>query len=479
MRLGGIFYTLGYGGFMIALLMLFPLLLSIIHGYSGHIENFFIGFILTGFVSGAMFLTGTSVRRKRASERELLFIMILFYVILPILASVPFIGADQIQGMSAAYFESVSALTTTGGTVLLYPELEASPILLWRALLGWLGGLWILVFSVAVLAPLAVGGITLVGNPLLQHDADASLSARLGRPLRLLSPVYTGLTGLGVLAIMSGGVGFSEALYLGLSAISTTGFVPHSAGLAQYSVIAQTAISLLCLIGASSAPLLLIFGLEHKSFKLTKDSELKIFFILISGFAAMSYFLLPDTPVLQALMQSISLSTTAGFSFVPHGGLADWPIVWVMMPVLIGGMALSTAGGLKVMRAIILTKDVASEVARLAYPSSVQSVTFVDRRLKDRDFSAVWAFTSVFLLFATFGVLLGGLLGLPLDQAWPVVLGALTNSLSIANSLDLPIAFAAMGSDLQVFLVLLMIAGRVELLILLVLFTSSFWRYVR
>ena len=150
-----------------------------------------------------------------------------------------------------------------------------------------------------------------------------------------------------------------------------------------------------------------------------------------------------------------------------------------MLPVLIGGMALSTSGGVKVMRAIILAKDLGSELGKLSYPSSVHPLSLEGRHLQDRDFNAAWAFTAIFILFVSVGVLLLGLFGTTLADAWPIVLGALTNSLAIAGHLDMPLGFAAMSDGLQITIALLMIAGRIELLILMVLFTSSFWRYMR
>ena len=99
--------------------------------------------------------------------------------------------------------------------------------------------------------------------------------------------------------------------------------------------------------------------------------------------------------------------------------------------------------------------------------------------MEEGDFTAAWAFTAVFLLFVTSGVIIMGLLGLSLTDSWPIVLGALTNSLAIVNHLDMPLGFATMSGGLQIGIALLMIAGRIELLILMVLFTSTFWRYMR
>ncbi|NBR79287.1 MAG: hypothetical protein EBT71_04505, partial [Alphaproteobacteria bacterium] len=205
---------------------------------------------------------------------------------------------------------------------------------------------------------------------------------------------------------------------------------------------------------------------------------LRVFILLIIGFALVSWLVLPSG-LLASLLQAISLSTTAGFAFLDSAELAGWPMVWIMVPSLIGGMALSTAGGIKVMRAIILAKDIGSELGRLAYPSSVHPMTLNGRRLAHRDFSAAWSFFAVYLLFVTLSILLTGLFGVALEQAWPLVLGAAGNSLSIVGNLGLYTDFAGLNDSLKIMLSLLMIAGRIEFLVILILFTGSFWRLVR
>ena len=465
---------------MLSGLMLVPWVMSLFTIEQGQAGAFTIGLIFCSFVSGSLLLSGYTSRRHRARSIELLLIMVLFWTFLPLLAAIPMLGASQIDGFIAAYFEAVSALTTSGGSNLAVPEAEPASLLLWRALLCWLGGLWTLVFAVAVLAPFGIGGITLTGSPLLQHEGNATLSARLGRPLRFIAPVYSGLTFAGFVALLLTGTPYFDALCLSLSAISTGGMAARSGSVAAYlPYISQWVLAVICFIGAVSVPLLLVSTIGRIATGSFRDSELRVFVALMVGYAAVSLLAIPDLRADRAFLQTISMQTTAGFNFLSSGALAQWPMVWVMVPVLIGGMSMSTAGGVKVMRAIILAKDIGSELGKLAYPSSVHPLALEGRRLEEGDFTAAWAYTAVFLLFVTSGVIVIGLLGLSLTDSWPIVLGALTNSLAIANHLEMPLGFAAMSGSLQIGIALLMIAGRIELLILMVLFTSTFWRYMR
>jgi trk system potassium uptake protein TrkH len=480
MRLGAILFILGYGGCMIAGLMVFPWFLSLFDPSYRHAGNFSIALMLTSFASGALLLSSYDIRRHRARGIELLLIMVLFWTVLPLLAALPFIGASQVNSLLSAYFEAVSALTTSGASIFAVPEAAGAPILLWRALLSWLGGLWTLVFAVAVLAPFGIGGITLGGSPLLQHDEDAHLTSRLGRPLRLIFPIYGMFTLIGFFAMLIFEVPAFDALCLTLSAISTSGMVVDSQSMAQFlPVSGQIILASISFIGALSIPLLLLLTLGNRVLTGLRDTELRVFVALIVSYSLVSFLALPDVPLLGGFLQSISLHSTAGFNFLPEGQLSQWPVIWTMVPLIIGGMALSTAGGLKVMRAIILAKDLGSEVGKMAYPSSIHPLKLAGRRLQDSDFTAAWAFTAVLILFVSLGVLLLGLFGVTLAEAWPLVLGALSNSLAVTQHLDMPLGFGAMNGALQITLALLMIAGRIELLILMVLFTSSFWRYMR
>lgn len=306
MRLGAILFTLGYGGCMIALLMVLPWIASLLDPTFAHAGNFTIGLMLTTFVSGALLLSGYTSRRHRANGIELLLIMVLYWSFLPAIAAIPFIGASQIDGLVAAYFEAVSALTTSGATMLAVPQVEATPILLWRAALSWLGGLWTLVFAVAVLAPFGIGGITLIGSPLLQHEENAPLSSRLGRPLRLILPVYLMFSALGIIALTAFGSPLIDAFCLALSAISTSGMGVHELSLAEIlSGGGQGVMALLCLIGSISVPMLMVLTLGREARSSFQLTELRVFLALIIAYAVITVFAVPNSGGVSALWQSI------------------------------------------------------------------------------------------------------------------------------------------------------------------------------
>lgn len=491
MRLGSIFYTLGYGGAMLALAMLLPLSAALYGDHATHTQNFIIGFLLMSFASGAMLLSGTATR-ARVLNLDLLLIMILFWTLLPLIATIPMIGALQIDNFVGGYFETISALTTSGATILSAPQIEAAPILLWRALLAWLGGLWITVFGVAVIAPFAVGGVTLSDNPLLRHDEVGDTLERLARPLRLIFPIYAGASALGVLALWISGMPLFDAFCMALAAISTTGFSLDNSGLwTLYPLGAQMVLATLSFVGALSMPLLVLVmlggvgqggksagkrtGKSARGALLFRNAEARVFVLLIAVYALLSYwFFYTSEGIIASVLQAISLGSTAGFHFVPT---QDVPLIWLLALPIIGGCALSTAGGIKIVRVLILGKGIGRDLRRLIHPSLVHATRVDTRRLDGSDFAAAWAFLSIFLLLMMVGLLLVSLFGLPFEQAWAVVVTALTNSGAVLHA-DM-VDFATTNDGVNIITALLMIMGRIDFPMALVLFTASFRQFIR
>ncbi|MED5323314.1 MAG: potassium transporter TrkG, partial [Pseudomonadota bacterium] len=336
-----------------------------------------------------------------------------------------------------------------------------------------------LVFAVAVLAPFAIGGLSLVGSPLLQHDEDAALSSRLGRPMRVIFPYYLAPTMLGVIGMAAGGDGFVASFCMALSGISGTGTSVVSGSVYDaFSLLSQVFLATLCIFSALSLPAIIAMT-QVQSVKLFRETEFNVLLAIIISFAAISALTQGGESYLALVFQAISLATTAGFNFLPADNLSSWPVLWVMLPVFIGGMGLSMAGGIKINRAILVGRELASELRRLAYPSSVSVTRMRGRAVDMADFSATWAYMAIFILMTSAAIIVLGALGLKMEAVWAITFAGLTNSLAIVPHLGFDTSFAAMDGATQLFIVLLMIAGRIELLVLLVIFSAQFRRLLR
>ncbi|MBE8191780.1 MAG: TrkH family potassium uptake protein, partial [Alphaproteobacteria bacterium] len=328
------------------------------------------------------------------------------------------------------------------------------------------------------IAPFAIGGLRISDNPLLQHDVGDSAVARLLRPLRIIFPIYAGGTIIGVVALLLSGMPLLDAFCLGLSAISTTGFVVSNLPMAEiYSLPAQSILAMLSFVGAMSMPLLVltILGRSHIAQLFTlRNDELRLFVIFIVLYAIISAIFSPHH-IYREFLQAISFASTAGFAFTD---INSAPIFWTLILPVIGGCALSTAGGIKVMRVVILAKGIGADLRRLIYPSLVSTIRLDNKRLEPQDINSMWAFLSLFFLIYMGGLLIMGALGLSFAQAWVMVAATLSNSGAILNAhnvLDIP----TMSDGLKIASGLLMIIGRLEFPVALVLFTSAFRQFIR
>ena len=181
--------------------------------------------------------------------------------------------------------------------------------------------------------------------------------------------------------------------------------------------------------------------------------------------------------MLDVLLQSISLFSTAAFQFMPLQDMAGWPVMWILLPCMLGGMSLSTAGGIKIQRLIIVARDIANELARLTHPASVQSLRYDSLQVSGGIRNALWSYFATFLLFIALGIGIGGMLGVNLDDAWPLTLATISNSGAMLSLTQTNLA--ELSPLMYICTAFLMIAGRVELLVFLALFNPSFWRFAR
>ncbi|MDD9797890.1 MAG: hypothetical protein OXT03_02095, partial [Alphaproteobacteria bacterium] len=440
MRLARIFFTVGWGGMMLAAIMSLPTLWAVLAGDLVQAGKFVVSALLAIFLSGSLILIGRGGGAAHVHKNELFLTAVLFFTILPLLGALPLIGTGNDIGFWAAYFEAVSGLTTTGASIYANPEYETGAVLLWRALLGWLGGLWMLSFCIAIIAPFGIGGVGVKAVTIRQSKTE-NLPRRLRRALRQIWPIYLGLTLLGIMFMWLSGAPFFDALCLSLSAISTTGFVPDLAPLSSYlPPLSIICLLILMLLGATSYPLLeALFAGRFRMFK--KDTEAKhfLYFILcialfmlfaqstnnmgyITDMANMSDWKMTDwgIEIVHALTNSISLlSTTALPIYTPNDTpLIGFSILAIFIPVMIGGMCLSTAGGLKILRATLLLKRIWREVRSLPFPSAIVHLQYGGRHIPREQSYAIWVFFIFFLGILALSIIIASLFMTNFNDAW-------------------------------------------------------------
>ena len=422
-------------------------------------------------------------RHRDLRSRDGFFIVTLFWAVLAGCAALPLMLATHPHmSLTDAYFESMSGLTTTGASVL--SEIDSLPpsILYYRQQLNWLGGMGIIVLAVAILPMLGIGGMQLYRAETPGPIKDAKLTPRIAETAKALWYIYLGLTVACTLAYWVGGMPLFDAIAYSFSTVSTGGFAPHSASMAYYDhpVLSWLGVVFMFIGGANFA---LHFSAWHRrDLRLyIIDPEFLCYLLIILGSIAIATAALygfGSYSFLDALrhgsFQIVSFSTSTGLTTAEYPGWPSFLPVGLMFISIIGGCAGSTAGGVKVIRFLLMFKQGYRELLRLIHPQGQFLVKLGNRGVDDHITTAVWGFFATYI--AVFGLILLALLGTGLDQitAFSAVVACL-NNLGIAFG-GISDGFAHVSDSAKWMLALAMLMGRLEIFTVLVLFLPAFWR---
>lgn len=465
---------------------------------------FFYGAILTSALTLLVGLA-TSNYRPRSVPRSQLLSLLAAFAALPLVFAVPFHAAIGTTSFLDAWFEMVSSFTTTGATVYdsagrLNPSLH-----LWRALIGWLGGLLVWVTAISVLAPMNLGGFevqssTAVGEgarSFIQISRVADPSERLARYGFLMVPIYTGLTGALWVGLRLAGEDPFVAICHAMSVLATSGISPVG-GLQN----GQAGVGGEVVIFA-----FLVFALTRRSFSrglpgddgraLWRDPELRLGLALVIGvptalflrhfFGAFEDAAEDDLPralaaYWGAMFTVMSFLTTTGFTSAGWLGATDWsgltsPGIVLVGLSLVGGGIATTAGGVKLLRIYALFRHGERELERLVHPSSVGGSGAEARRIRRKGAYIAWLFFMIFALSITAVMAALALAGVPFEAALVLAVAALSTTGPLAaTATEVPVSYAALTGPAKGVLAAAMVLGRLEALAIIALLNPGSWR---
>lgn len=462
--------------------MLPPLLVWAIYQH-GEPEPFLYSFLIT-LISG--FAIWLPVRRDRSDLRlrDGFLIVVSFWTILGSFGALPFfIATEPSLSITDALFESFSGLTTTGATVITGLDALPRSILYYRQQLQWLGGLGIIVLAVAILPMLGVGGMQLYRAETPGPIKDSKLAPRISETAKALWYVYSSLTAACAAAYWLAGMDLFDAVSHAFSTIAIGGFSTHDASMGWFDspLISLIASFFMVIAGVNFA----LHFVAFRGFRIRhyfRDTELKGYIaLLVFGIAVCFMGLIvsdvyddPNMALVDTIFQVVSFATTTGFTTVEHG---TWPSslpVLLLMASFIGGCAGSTAGGIKVVRVILLIRQGLRELTRLVHPNAIIPVKMGRKVVDPRVIDAVWGFFAAYVgIFALLLVLVlaTGLKPLSAFAAVAACLNNLGPGLGSVTS-----NMADVSDPAKWALILAMMLGRLEIFTLLVLFTPAFWR---
>ncbi|MBL4814725.1 TrkH family potassium uptake protein [Shewanella sp.] len=469
---------------LFSLSLLPPALVAVIYKDGGG-TAFIQAFVLSLFL-GFMLWYPNRRHKKDLRTREGFLLVVLFWGVLGSIGAVPFIFSSQPDlSITDSFFESFSALTTTGATVIVGLDSLPKAILFYRHLLQWLGGMGIIVLAVAILPVLGIGGMQLYRAEMPGPVKDSKMTPRIAETAKALWYIYFLLTVACAFSYWLAGMNVFDAICHSFSTIAIGGFSTYDASIGHFD---STAINMVCVVFLLIAAL--NFSLHFAAFTRRginlrvyfKDAEFKVLIIVqltltLICFATLYHSGIYDSPEETfdyALFQAVSISTTAGFG---TESFHMWPLFLPMLLIFssfIGGCGGSTAGGIKVMRMILLFKQGSRELKRLVHPRGMFSIRIGNKVLPERVIDAVWGFFSAYAL--VFVICMLALMAMGMDN-----ITAFSATAACLNNLgpglgEVASNYASINDGSKWILLLAMLFGRLEVFTLLVLFTPTFWR---
>jgi trk system potassium uptake protein len=467
---------------LFSITMLTPLVFSLI--FRGEAWLAFVESFAVTFFAGLLLWLPVRKTRKELRLRDGFVVVASFWIVLGLFGALPFyLSAYPTMTLTDAVFESMSGLTTTGATVLTGLDGLPKSILYYRQQLQWLGGMGIIVLAVAILPMLGVGGMQLYRAETPGPVKDTKLTPRVTETAKALWYVYLAFTTLCVLGYKLAGMNWFDALCHAFSTVAIGGFSTHDLSLGHFNSAAVDMVAILFMFIAGINFSLHFFSWRYlqvrhyftnPEFRAYVTVLVSLSVVVVGGLWIAGTYEAAWPAVIRGTFQAVSIATTTGFTTADY---SSWPgalPVLLIFSSFIGGSAGSTAGGIKVVRWLLIYKQGLREIARLVHPSAEIPVKLGKQAIPARVVDAVWGFFSVYLI--VFGLMMLLMLTTGLDQvtAFSAVAATLNN---LGPGLgDVTGGFMTVNDGAKWIAVVGMLLGRLEIFTLLVLITPTFWR---
>lgn len=421
---------------------------------------------------------------KELRLRDGFVIVVLFWTGLGLAGAIPLYITPQLAlSFTDAAFESISALTTTGATVLVGIDQLPMSVQFYRHQLQWMGGMGIIVLAVAILPMLGVGGMQLYRAETPAPFKDVKMTPRITETAKALWYLYLALTILCALCYRLAGMSLFDAVCHSFSTISIGGFSTHDANMGYFESPAINYVAVLFMFLAGINFALHFMAWNRKTLRpYFNNSEFRAYCRIVAAvcLVCIGWQLITSRgtgvseTVEHSIFQAVSITTTTGFQTADYGQWPGFLTTLLLMASFIGACGGSTGGGLKVVRVLLLCKQGVREIKRLVHPRGVFLIKLGNEPLTERITDAVWGHLAVFT--AVFLVLLLTLLACGLDQ-----LTAFSALAACINNLGPGLGavsdhYGAISSAAKWLLCLAMIMGRLEILTVLVILSPIFWR---
>lgn len=470
-------------GFLIlfeAMLMLLCLIPGIYYGEELR------GFLLSIAISLSVGILAAFSYRKTAysvGRKEGYFIVAVVWLAFSLIGTMPFLFTHSLDSFVDAFFESMSGFTTTGATVFADVEILPKQIILWRSLMQWVGGMGIVVLTVAVIPMFGAGGMQLYSAE-ANGPAKDKIHPRIKDTASRLYILYIACTILEIILLVAGGNSFYESVILALSTISSGGFSSQNASVANMTPYTQYVVMAFMFISGVNF-VVLYMAVRGKFRIVAKDEELRnyILIILVVSLAIISINLWKhgafddvELHIRTIVFQVIAFITTTGFTITDYSLMPSASMMLFFILTFFGACAGSTSGAIKVVRITVLTKNSYLALKQILHPNAILTLRLSKKPVSEKVISNVYAFIVMYIVIFLLGALALTFFGHDFYTAFSA------SALSISNvgigftQSGMLLDFSSFPAASKILLSIIMLIGRLEIFTILILFMPTFWK---
>jgi trk system potassium uptake protein TrkH len=440
--------------------------------------------MLSGFICLAAGVPGLMIKKepeRNIRKREGYLIVALGWLAMVIFSALPYLISGAIPGVADAIFESVSGMTTTGASVLNDIESVSKGILFWRSLTQWIGGMGIIVLTVAIFPLLGIGGIELFVAEAPGPTSD-KLHPRIRETAKRLWLIYVSLTGILAVILFFLGMSFFDAVNHALTTMATGGFSTKNASMAYYSASIQYVIVVFMFLAGTNYTVL-YYSIKRRFGNVWNSDEFRAYLlivVLVTLIVTARVYAVSDLSLEVAfrdsVFQIVSLITTTGFVSADYTGWSSGLTMFFFILLFVGASAGSTSGGIKIIRHLVFFKNSFFEFKRILHPKAIIPLKINQKRVRGRVITHIIIFLLLYLSLFLFGSIVMSVMGYDFMTAIGAVATSLGNVGPGIGDVGPVNNFAGLSGSAKLFLSFLMLLGRLELFTILVLFTPYFWK---
>ena len=465
----------------LGLALILPVLFSFYYGEGDDAASFFMSMA----VCMAVGLPGYWFTRRRTADlmiREGFAVVALGWTVMALFGCLPFLFSGEIPGFTDAFFETMSGFSTTGATILTDVESMPRGLLLWRSFTQWLGGMGIIVLSIAILPFLGVGGMQLYKAEVPGPSKD-KLKPRIQDTAKILWKVYLLFTGVEVVLLFIGGMSFFEALCHAFTTMATGGFSTRNGSIGEFQNPFIEYVIIFFMLAAGTNFVLHYRALRGQGKAYIRSEEFKFYVGVIGIFAVIIFADLwlrriggVEEAFRKSLFQTVSMLTTTGYGTADYELWAPLPQLILFVCMFVGGCAGSTGGSIKNIRHILLLKICRAEIRKSIHPTAVLPVRYNKKAVPMDVLSNITGFFLFYIFLFIAGTLVMSLLGSDMKTAFGAVAATLGNVGPGLGAVGPSCHYAHLPALGKWLLSFLMVVGRLEIYTILIVFTRTFWR---